>query len=37
MTPDFGYAAVCNKFSTEEKLTQGISEKKESDVTGNVM
>ena len=23
MTPDFGYAAGCNKFSTEEKITEG--------------
>ena len=35
MTPDFGYAAGCNKSSTEEKITKGNV--KESDVTGNVM
>ena len=33
MTPDFGYAAGCNKLFTEEKIT----EKKESDGTGNVI
>ena len=30
MTPDFGFAAGCNKFSTKEKITKGnvkISEK----------
>ena len=36
MTPDFGYAAGCNKSSMEEKITRKC-EKKESDWTGNVM
>ena len=35
MTPDLGYAAGCNKFSTEE-ITKRKCEKKESDGTGNV-
>ena len=37
MTPDFGHAVGFNKFSTEEKITKGKCEKKESDGTGNVM
>ena len=35
MTPDFGYAAGCSKFSTGKKKRK--CEKKESDGTGNVM
>ena len=36
MTPDFGYAAGCNKSSMEEKITKG-NVKRKSDGTGNVM
>ena len=28
MMPDFGYAAGCNKFSTEEKITKGNVKRK---------
>ena len=37
MTPDFGYAAGCNKSSTEEKNNKRKCEKKESDGMGNVI
>ena len=35
MTPDFGYAAVCNKSSTEEKITKGKVKRKRA--MGRVM
>ena len=35
MTPDFGYAAVYNKSSTEEKITKGKVKRKRA--MGRVM
>ena len=35
MTPDFGYAAGYNKFSTEEKITKGNVKRKRA--MGRVM
>ena len=35
MTPDFGYATGCNKFSMEEKITKGNVKRKRA--MGRVM